>query len=333
MRTFSSISFSTTSIAALLIASACGEAKQGNNPIIAVTVQGVTSAYGTGELEVVKPGTYSLIANGAVDNGLARIDIDAVDAAGDIAGSLMIMLPASEAGALDDDIGSGFATADAEVDGVANASIDFTWEAVTPETGWNIGVDFEHNPNIDSWSVSPAPLLGSNDTFYTSIEASTPVGDVSDLTAFIQFGTDTPIELTYDINAGAFFAQGTTPATPGATVLTAIVRNSANGLETLHPKLVFIGNGGLQNVRLNAPGDSVTITPTPGGYRVRVTSGGVAVQGAEVTVWEAGNPNNRTNSTTDAAGNSNNNLNGRPDKVHVHVQWQDANGQWHVIMR
>jgi tetratricopeptide (TPR) repeat protein len=83
----------------------------------------------------------------------------------------------------------------------------------------------------------------------------------------------------------------------------------------------------------NDKGDLMGVVLSGRGITVVVVDkDGNRVEGADVLAWDTSDPvDNRDSDTTDENGNASCDLDGSPNSVGVHVQWQDSGGEWHVI--
>lgn len=317
---------------AALAATGCVEDPDAQYAHLSLSVQGLETD-STVEIEVPS-GLYTIEADGQADDQNADVDVRVVDANGDVVARAQLTVPNADAGSSDGDIGHGSVEVEAEAGGVTEVTIPFAWDGARPDSGWNIDIEFGHAPDIDYWTVTPAPIMATGQPFNMIVGATNYTG-LNESLIVTGLLDDIEIPLQWDPVDGIFRGGALAPPTQDSYILTVTVEDE-EGQFSQSDKALFIGDGEAANALLNAAADSAAavVTPLAGGntrVRLTVTTGGVPVAGAEVLVWEDGNPNNRQKGTTDAAGQSTVIINGNPDKIRYSIQWQDATGQWHVI--
>ncbi len=163
--------------------------------------------------------------------------------------------------------GAGTAPVTALPGAVTDVPLVFEWDSQTPDSGWNIDLRFQRGPDVEYWTVSPAPYMVAGRPFEMIMGVSS-----EDLPADLSFecefegGVDCS-DFRYDGSMGAYRGRGVAPDVEGEYDLRLVVEDSSGATEL--SKMIQV-----------VAWDAVLLAP---GRQERRLGGGVLDNGAH---WE-----------------------------------------------
>ena len=225
-------------LATTVLAVSCADTTSSSSATLRVRVQNVMS-----QTEIELPsGNWILIAQGRAEDDISELSIQAYDHSGRMGGAALITLANDLTGAHNGDTGFGRMEVLALEGSVQDITIPFAWNAgAQVDSGWNLGLDFSRGPDLNYWSVTPAPYIldGANVNVLASFSSDTD--EPADIITWLEVG-DSVHGLNYDTGLNLY--TGSFIAAPGVWEVSIWAMGSGAG-ETFAAKDIVVFPAGV----------------------------------------------------------------------------------------